>query len=89
MTLNRNLLVYHQRDKTHPVDEMLYVLDQAMTLDIVERDKVESVEVSAGMMCIVPPGAWHRVRSSDGATMLSAVMSGDHIDLDVDDPRTV
>lgn len=55
MTLNRNLLVYHQRDKTHPVDEMLYVLDQAMTLDIVERDKVESVEVSAGMMCIVPP----------------------------------
>jgi mannose-6-phosphate isomerase-like protein (cupin superfamily) len=75
--------------ETHPEDEMLYVLDGAMTVDIVESDKVQSVEVGAGMMCIVPPDTWHRVRSTDGATMLSAVIPGDHIDLDVDDPRTV
>jgi len=59
-----------------------------MTVDIVEPDKVQSVEVSAGMMCIVPPDTWHRVRSTDGATVLSAVIPGDHIDLDIDDPRT-
>jgi mannose-6-phosphate isomerase-like protein (cupin superfamily) len=75
--------------ETHPEDEMLYVLDGSMTVDTVERDKVQSVEVGAGMMCIVPPGTWHRVRSTDGATMLSAVVPGDHIDLDVGDPRTV
>ena len=75
--------------ETHPEDEMLYVLDGAMTVDIVELDQVRSVEVSAGMMCIVPPSTWHRVRSTDGATMLSAVIPGDHIDLDVEDPRIV
>jgi len=74
--------------ETHPEDEMLYVLDGAIAVDIVERDTVQSVELSAGMMCIVPPGAWHRVRSTDGATVMSAVIPGDHIDLDVDDPRT-
>ncbi len=75
--------------ETHPEDELLYVLDGAMTVDIVEQDKVQSFEVGTGMMAIVPPGAWHRVRSADGATVMSAVIPGDHIDLDVDDPRTV
>jgi mannose-6-phosphate isomerase-like protein (cupin superfamily) len=72
--------------ETHPEDEMLYVVDGAMTVDIVERD---SVGVSAGMMCIVPPSTWHRVRSTDGATVMSAVIPGDHLDRDIDDPRTV
>ena len=75
--------------ETHPEDELLYVLDGAMTVDIVEQERVQSFAVGAGMMAIVPPGAWHRVRSTDGATLLSAVIPGDHIDLDVDDPRTV
>jgi quercetin dioxygenase-like cupin family protein len=75
--------------ETHPEDELLYVLDGAMTVDIVEQERVQSFTVEAGMMAIVPPGAWHRVRSSDGATVLSAVIPGDHIDLDIDDPRTL
>jgi quercetin dioxygenase-like cupin family protein len=74
--------------ETHPEDEMLYVLDGRMTLDIVEQDRVESFEVVTGMMAIVPPNAWHRVHSADGAVM-SATIPGEHIDLDVDDPRTV
>jgi mannose-6-phosphate isomerase-like protein (cupin superfamily) len=75
--------------ETHPEDEVLYVLDGAMAVDIVEQDRVESFEVGTGMMAIGPPGAWHRVRSADGATVISAVIPGEHIDLDVDDPRTV
>lgn len=75
--------------ETHPEDELLYVLDGAMTVDIVEQERVQSFTVAAGMMAIVPPGAWHRVRSTDGATVLSAVIPGEHIDLDIDDPRTV
>ena len=75
--------------ETHPADELLYVLVGTMTLDIVEQDSLQSFAVGAGMMAIVPPGAWHRVHSADGATVLSATIPGEHIDLDIDDPRTV
>ena len=75
--------------ETHPEDELVYVLDGKLTLDIVEQDTVQSFELSAGMMVIVPPGAWHRVHSVDGVTSFSATIPGEHIDLDVDDPRTV
>jgi mannose-6-phosphate isomerase-like protein (cupin superfamily) len=75
--------------ETHPADELLYVLDGAMRVDIVEPDGVQSYTVGAGMMTVVPPGAWHRVHSTEGATVLSATIPGEHIDLDIDDPRTV
>jgi quercetin dioxygenase-like cupin family protein len=75
--------------ETHPEDELLYVLDGAMDVDVVEKEGIRTVTLGAGMMAIVPPDVWHRVRSADGATVLSAVIPGDHIDIDVDDPRTV
>jgi mannose-6-phosphate isomerase-like protein (cupin superfamily) len=75
--------------ETHPEDELLYVIEGAMTVDIVEQDKVQSVTFGAGTMGIVPPHAWHRVRSADGMTVLSATIPGEHIDLDVHDPRMV
>ena len=74
--------------ETHPEDELLYVLDGEMTVDILEKDGPRSFVVSAGMIAIVPPAAWHRVRSADGMTVASATLPGDHIDFDVDDPRT-
>jgi hypothetical protein len=39
-------------------------------------------------MAVVPQGAWHRFRSPEGGTSWSATLPGDHIELDVDDPRT-
>jgi mannose-6-phosphate isomerase-like protein (cupin superfamily) len=74
--------------ETHPDDELLYVLDGEMTVDILEKDGPKSFVVGAGMIAIVPPGAWHRVHSADGMTVASATLPGDHIELDVDDPRT-
>ena len=74
--------------ETHPEDELVHILDGAATLDIVQEDGPRSFALSAGMIAIVPPGAWHRFRSADGKTTMSAVIPGDHIDLDVDDPRT-
>jgi hypothetical protein len=41
------------------------------------------------MIAVVPQGAWHRFRSAAGGTTWSATLPGDHIELDVDDPRTV
>jgi quercetin dioxygenase-like cupin family protein len=75
--------------ETHPADELVHVLDGAVTLDIVEGGRPQSFTLHAGMMVVVPQGAWHRVHSADGATTMSATIPGDHIDLDVDDPRTV
>jgi quercetin dioxygenase-like cupin family protein len=74
--------------ETHPEDELVYVLDGAATLDIVQEGGPHSFALSAGMIAVVPPGAWHRFRSADGKTTMSAVIPGEHIDLDVDDPRT-
>ena len=74
--------------ETHPEDELVYVLDGAATLDIVQQDGPQSLALSAGMIAVVPQGAWHRFHSADGRTTMSATIPGDHIDLDVDDPQT-
>jgi quercetin dioxygenase-like cupin family protein len=74
--------------ETHPEDELVHVLDGAATLDIVQGDGPHSFALGAGMIAVVLPGVWHRFRSVDGKTTMSAVIPGEHIDLDVDDPRT-
>src|SRR5476651_1620127 len=73
--------------ETHPEDELLYVLDGTMTVDILVQNTVQSFAVGAGMIAVVPPAAWHRVHSADGVAVVSATIPGDHIDLDVADPR--
>jgi mannose-6-phosphate isomerase-like protein (cupin superfamily) len=74
--------------ETHPQDELVYVLDGAKILDIVENGGPQTYALDAGMMTIVPAGAWHRFRSAEGGTSVSATVPGDHIELDIDDPRT-
>ena len=75
--------------ETHPEDELVCVLDGAATLDIVLEDGPQSFALGAGMIAVVPQRAWHRFHSADGRTTMSATIPGDHIDLDVDDPRPV
>ena len=73
----------------HAEDELVHVLDGTKVLDIVCDDgPPKSFEVRAGMIAIVPKGTWHRFRSTEGGTIWSATLPGDHIELDVDDPRT-
>ena len=74
--------------ESHPEDERLYVIDGEMTVDIVEKDGPRSFVVGTGMIAIVPADAWHRVHSANGITVASATLPGEHIDLDVADPRT-
>ena len=72
-----------------PGDELIHILDGTATLEIVCDDgPPKSFEVRAGMIAIVPKGTWHRFRSAEGGTTWSATLPGDHIELDVDDPRT-
>jgi mannose-6-phosphate isomerase-like protein (cupin superfamily) len=73
----------------HAEDELVHILDGTKTLDIVCDDgPPKSFVVRAGMIAIVPRGAWHRFRSAEGGTSWSATLPGDHIEQDVDDPRT-
>ncbi len=72
----------------HAEDELVHVLNGTKILDIVCDDgPPRSFVVRAGMIVIVPRGAWHRFRSAEGGTSWSATLPGDHIELEVDDPR--
>jgi len=72
-------------------DELVHILDGSTTLDIVAGDgPPQSFALRAGMVAIVPQGAWHRFISPDGVTVMTATpLPTDHIRQDVDDPRTV
>jgi hypothetical protein len=48
---------------------------------------VQFFVLSAGMMAIVPPA--HGTESTPRVTVMTAMIPGEHIDLDVDDPRRV
>ena len=74
----------------HAEDELVHVLDGSKTLEIVCDDgPPKSFVLRAGMIAAVPRGAWHRFSSAEGGTTWSATLPGDHIELDVDDPRTI
>jgi mannose-6-phosphate isomerase-like protein (cupin superfamily) len=74
----------------HPEDELVYIVDGSKILDIVsDEGPPKSFVLRAGTMFIVPRGAWHRFRSDEGGITWSATIPGDHVETDVDDPRTV
>ncbi len=77
--------------ETHPADELIHIVDGTAILDIVCDDgPPKSFALRAGMMAVIPQGAWHRFHSSEGATLMTATpFPGEKIDLDVDDPRMV
>lgn len=72
-------------------DELVHILDGSATLEIVCDDgPPKSFKLHAGMVAVIPQGAWHRLQSSAGATQMAVTpFPGETIELDVDDPRTV
>jgi mannose-6-phosphate isomerase-like protein (cupin superfamily) len=50
----------------------------------------ETVELHAGMIAIVPQGAWHRFSSPGGVTLMTVTpQPTDHPPVHVEDPRTL
>jgi len=72
-------------------DELIHILDGTATLEIVCDDgPPRSFELHAGMIAVIPPGAWHRFLHSEGATQIAATpFPSEDIEFDVDDPREV
>ena len=79
--------------ESHPGDELIHILDGTASLEIVCDDgPPKSFVLRAGMMAVIPQGTLNRFLSPEGATQIAATPSpgdGEHIELDVDDPRTV
>jgi mannose-6-phosphate isomerase-like protein (cupin superfamily) len=79
--------------ESHPGDELIHIIDGTAVLEIVCDDgPPKSFVLRAGMMAVIPQGALHRFLSPEGATQIAVTPSpgdGEHIELDVDDPRTV
>ena len=69
-------------------DEMVQILDGATRLDIVVGDEIESHQLRAGNLLVVPRGCWHQFVSEHGVKVMTATpQPTEH--LHVDDPRTL
>ena len=69
-------------------DEIVQIVEGATRLDVIVDDEIESHELSAGMLLVVPQGCWHRFISEHGVKVMTATpQPTEH--LHVDDPRTL
>ncbi len=53
-------------------DELVQILDGRTTLTIMTDDGPQALDMTAGMLAVVPQGAWHRFDAPDGVTVLTA-----------------
>ena len=42
-----------------------------MTLTLKSEDKIENVDLTAGMIAIVPQNTWHQFNAPDGVTLMT------------------
>jgi mannose-6-phosphate isomerase-like protein (cupin superfamily) len=71
-------------------DELVHIIDGAATLYLMTTNGPETLRLSAGMIAIVPQGAWHRFDSPEGVTLVTATpQPTDHPPVHLDDPRTL
>jgi mannose-6-phosphate isomerase-like protein (cupin superfamily) len=69
-------------------DELIHVLDGSTTLEIVCDDgPPKSFRLAAGMIAVIPQGAWHRSHSEGNTHLGLTPFPGEHVERDVDDPR--
>lgn len=52
-------------------DELVQVLAGKTRLTVIGDDGPEVLELSAGMLAVVPRGCWHRFNAPDGVTVLT------------------
>ena len=56
----------------HPSgDEIVQILKEAVTLTLKSEDKIENVDLTAGMIAIVPQNTWHQFNAPDGVTLIT------------------
>ena len=69
-------------------EEIVHILDGATTLHLMTESGPETLELSAGMVAIVPRSAWHRFDTPGGVTLMTVTpQPTDHPAVHVEDPR--
>jgi mannose-6-phosphate isomerase-like protein (cupin superfamily) len=68
-------------------DEVVQILEGATRFDILVDAVMQSLELSAGMLVVVPQGCWHRFTSETGVKVLTVTPKPTQ-HTHVDDPRT-
>jgi mannose-6-phosphate isomerase-like protein (cupin superfamily) len=71
-------------------DELVQVIEGETKFHIITDDGKQTHTLKAGMLVVVPQGAWHRFESPDGVCLMTATPKPtEHLTVDVDDPRTL
>src|SRR6476661_2377071 len=71
-------------------DELVQVLEGETKFHIISDAGKETHTLKAGMLVVVPQGAWHRFESPDGVCLMTATPKPtEHLTVDVADPRTL
>ena len=71
-------------------DELVQVVDGETILHIMTEDGPQSYTLGAGIVVIVPQGAWHRFHSPEGVSLVTATPKPtEHLTVDVEDPRSL
>ena len=71
-------------------DELVQIVDGAATMRLMTADGPQSLQLTAGMIVIVPQGMWHNFDSPEGVTLLTATpQPTEHLEIDIADPRTL
>jgi mannose-6-phosphate isomerase-like protein (cupin superfamily) len=69
-------------------DEIVQVIDGAVTFHIMFDDGPQSYPLKAGNVVIVPQGRWHRFAAPDGVTLMTTTpQPTQHLTFAIDDPR--
>ena len=71
-------------------DELVQVLDGETKFHIITEEGKQTHTLKAGMLVVVPQGAWHRFEAPEGMCLITATPKPtEHLTVDVDDPRTL
>ena len=72
-------------------EEIVHILDGATVVHLIpEGGEPQALELRAGMIAIVPQGAWHRFSTPGGVTLMTVTpQPTDHPAVHVEDPRTL
>jgi mannose-6-phosphate isomerase-like protein (cupin superfamily) len=52
-------------------DEIVQILKGSVTLTLITGESRETLDLKAGMIAIVPQGAWHQFNAPDGVTIMT------------------
>ena len=56
----------------HPSgDEIVQILKGSVMLTLKSEDKIENVDLTAGMIAIVPQNTWHQFNAPNGVTLMT------------------